>query len=115
MRRHRLSPCASLLVLFRALLLLLRVLRVLRVAQVRVQAIKARLPDMAVGLQPCVEFMERLRAQLVDALLGDRMRLNNSGIAEHAEMFRHLRLMESESLGDFSDRARPITQEFDNV
>src|SRR5258706_14776347 len=79
------------------------------------QAIKARTPDVAVGLQPYVKLAEGLGAQLVDALLSDRMHFDKPRIAERAEMFGDLRLMKPKPCGDFSHRMGAITQELDNV
>jgi hypothetical protein len=97
------------------LLLSMLLLLLLHVAQVRFQAIKARAPDVAVGLQPYVKLVEGLGAQLVDALLSDRMRFDEPGFAECAEMFGDLRLMKPKPCGDFSHRTGAVTQELDNV
>jgi hypothetical protein len=43
------------------------------------------------------------------------MRLDNPSIAEHAEVFGHLWLANPKLFGDFAYRARPITQELDNM
>jgi hypothetical protein len=97
------------------LLLFLCLFMSLHIAQVHIQAIKSRVPDVAVGFQPCVKLVEWLSTQLVDALLGDWMRLDEPGNFEYAEMFGDLRLAQTEPLGDISHRTGAITQEFDNV
>jgi hypothetical protein len=97
------------------MLLLLFWFLVLHLVQLRFQAIESCAPDATVGLQPRVKLVEWLRAQLVDALLGNWMHLDEPGIAEHAEVLGHLRLTEPKPLGDFSHRTGPITQELDNV
>jgi hypothetical protein len=97
------------------MVLLLSMLLLLHVAQVRLQAIKARAPDVAVGLEPYVKLVEGLGAQLVDALLSDWMRFDEPGFAECAEVFGDLWLMQPKPCGDFSHRTRPVAQELDNV
>jgi hypothetical protein len=97
------------------MMLLLFLLLSLLVAQVCLQAIQSRVPNVAVGRQPCVKLLERLGPQLVDALLSDRMRLDDPSIAEHTKVFRDLRLTEPKAFGGFPYRTGSITQEFDNV
>src|SRR5688500_15834792 len=41
-------------------------------------------------LEPGVELIERLGPQLIDALLRDRTYVDQTGVAEHAEVLRHL-------------------------
>jgi len=90
-------------------------LLLLHVAQVRFKAIKARAPDVAIGLQPYVKLLEGLGTQLVDALLSYRMRFDESGFAERAEVFGDLWLMKPKPCGDFPHRTGAVTQELDNV
>src|SRR5688572_25599329 len=66
-------------------------------------------------LQPCVELVERLGPQFVDALLRDRTDVDQTGVAEHAEVLRHLRLTQPEALRDLPYRARPIAEQLDDA
>src|SRR5688572_11427553 len=66
-------------------------------------------------LQPGVELVERLGPQLVDALLRDRANVDQTGVAEHAEVLRHLRLTQPEALGDLPYRSRPVAKELDDA
>src|SRR5260370_37072073 len=63
--------------------------------------------------QPGVELVEWLRPELVDALLRDRTHVHQAGVAQHAEVLRHLWLTEPEALGDLPYRARPVAEELD--
>lgn len=66
-------------------------------------------------MEPHVQFFERLRPQLVDALLRRGVHFDEPGVAEHVKVFRDLRLAEPELVDNFSHWARPVAQEFDNV
>src|SRR5215469_14522468 len=70
---------------------------------------------MAIRLQPHIKLVEWLGPQLIYALLGNRMYLHKPGLAEHAEMFRYLRLTNPEPVGNFPYRTGPVAQELDNV
>src|SRR6266542_2943809 len=65
-------------------------------------------------LQPRVELVEGLRPQLIDALLRDRTHVDQPGVTQHAEVLRHLRLTQSEALGDLPYRARPVAEKLDD-
>src|SRR5438093_13664083 len=66
-------------------------------------------------LEPRVELVDRLRSQLVDALLRDRTHVDQAGVAEHAEVLRHLRLAQSEALRDLPYRARLVAEQLDDA
>src|SRR5712692_1208534 len=78
------------------------------------QSIVACFLETAVGFQPGVERLERLRPQPVDPLLGRRVHLDQPRLTEHAEMFGDLWLAELEPRGNLPHRARALAQEFDN-
>jgi hypothetical protein len=48
-------------------------------------------------------------------MLRAHLDLDEAGFAEHAEVLRHLRLLEMETLADVSDRARPAAEELDDA
>jgi hypothetical protein len=52
---------------------------------------------------------------LVDALLRDRSYVDQAGIAEHAEVLRHLRLPQPEAPRDLPHRARPVPEQLDDA
>ena len=56
-----------------------------------------------------------LGAQLIDALLCVRMRLDDARATEHTQVFRDLRLAQSQSCGDIPDRTGAVTQKFNNM
>src|SRR5437867_2807531 len=66
-------------------------------------------------LEPDVELVERLRPQLVDALLRDRTHVDQAGVAQHAEVLRHLRLTQSEAFRDLPYRARLVAEQLDDA
>src|SRR5687767_8679707 len=66
-------------------------------------------------LQPRVELIEGLRPQLVDALLRDRTYVDQTGVAEHAEVLRHLWLTQSEALRDLPYRSRLVAEQLDDA
>src|SRR5258705_1593159 len=66
-------------------------------------------------LQPLVELVEWLRSQLIDALLRDRSHVHQTGVAEHAEVLRHLWLTQPEALGDLPYRARPVAEKLNDA
>src|SRR5260370_5200500 len=82
------------------MVLLLFLLLLLHVAQVRFQAIKARAPDVAAGLPPYVKLVQGLGAQLVDALVSDRIRIDEPDFAECPDGVVDLRFLEPKSCGD---------------
>src|SRR5687768_11859115 len=65
-----------------------------------VQFVEARIPELAIALEPDVKLLERLRAQLVKPLLCARLHLDQPRILEHAQVFADLRLIELEALPD---------------
>src|SRR5438094_6287541 len=86
----------------------------LQVLQHCVESIHPLLPDAAVALHPGGQLLESLRAQAVVPLLGDRMDLDQTGIAEDAEMLRHLRLAQLQPDHDLSHGLGPLPQEVDD-
>lgn len=83
--------------------------------QIIVLLIESLIPDAAEGLQPGDQLFERLRPQLVDPPVGDRMHHDKPGITKYAEMFGNLRLVKTKSIGDFPHSEGTVAQEFDNV
>ena len=70
-----------------------------------VQFIEARIPQLAIALEPVVQFPERFRPQLVEALLGDRLHVDQPGL-QRAQMLRACGWV-SQSLTDVVDRRGP--------
>jgi hypothetical protein len=78
-----------------------------------VEAIESVLHRAAITLKPHIELPEWLRPKSVDPLLRDRANLDKAGIAQHAEVFRDLRLPEAELLDDLPDRTGLTAQQLD--
>jgi hypothetical protein len=64
-------------------------------------------------LQPHFQLMERRGAQRINAALCVHANVNQSGIAEHAEMLGDLRLPETQPADQVPDGPWTVTQEFD--
>jgi hypothetical protein len=79
-----------------------------------VEALEIALPKALVFLQPHIELAKRRGPQFINAALSVHADFHQSGIAEHAEMFRDLRLAEAQALDQISDGLRPGAQEFDD-
>src|SRR5688500_9887027 len=80
-----------------------------------VEFLEAHIPDLAIALYPVVKLAQRLRAQLVDALLGARLHVHEPCFLQHAQMLRDLRLPELQALADVVHGARPGAQELDDA
>jgi hypothetical protein len=87
----------------------------LELKQIIVQLIESLFPDAAERLQPCIQLLKRLGPKSIYPPVSDRMHLYEPGIAEHAEMFGHLRLMQPKPIGDLSYWAGTVTQQFNDV
>jgi hypothetical protein len=64
-------------------------------------------------LEPCIQLIEWLGPELVDALLRDRTYVHQPGVAQHAEVLRHLGLTHPEALGDLPHWSRPVPEKLD--
>src|SRR5882724_9054047 len=80
-----------------------------------VQTLEVGLPNTPVLLQPHLKLLERLGAQGIDAALRVHANVNQSGIAENAQVLGDLRLAETQTMNHVTDRARPVEQEFDDL
>src|SRR5437868_3922788 len=85
------------------------------VAKDIVELIEALVPRASIGLQPLVELPQGPGAKAVDALLRNRMRLHEPGLAEHAEVLRDLRLAKTEPLDDLPDCAWLTPEKLDDL
>src|SRR5262245_13831276 len=59
-----------------------------------VQFVEARVPQPPIALEPVVKSAKRLCAQLVQALVGARLNVDEPDLLEHAQMLRDLGLVE---------------------
>jgi hypothetical protein len=84
-------------------------------AQIIVQAVETFVRDAVERLQPEVQVLEGFRPQLVDPAIGHGMHLHETCLTEYAKMFRNLRLLESEPVGDIPDGQGTVAQNLDNV
>ena len=80
-----------------------------------VQFLEARIPELAIALEPVVQLAQRLRAQLVEPLLRARLHVDEPGLLQHAQVLRDLRLVELQALADVVHRARPGAQQLDDA
>jgi hypothetical protein len=80
-----------------------------------VQTLEIAFPNTTVSLDPNFKLAKRLGPQLINATLSVHANFNQSGIAEHAQVFRDLWLAETQTLDHVTDGARAVAQEFDDL
>jgi hypothetical protein len=80
-----------------------------------VEAPEVALPKAPVALQPDFQFLEGRWAQSVNAALRVDANVDESGVAEDAQVFRNLRLAETQAADEVTDRAGPVAQKFNDV
>jgi RNA polymerase sigma-70 factor, ECF subfamily len=76
---------------------------------------EALIPQLAIALEPFVQLAERLGAQLIQALLGARLDIHQSGLFQDAQVLRHVRLVEPQPVADLVHRAGTGTQQLDDT
>jgi hypothetical protein len=79
-----------------------------------VQCLETLLPGAPVSLEPIVHLEERLSAQLVEALLGAWLDLDQPGLLQDPEVLRNLWLLELEPITDVPDRPRTRAEQLDD-
>jgi hypothetical protein len=78
------------------------------------EAVQVRGPELAVGGKPLVELGEWLRSDPVQAALRIRSGLDEPGVLEDAEVFRHRRLAEAQLLDELPDGPFAVTEEVED-
>jgi hypothetical protein len=87
----------------------------LELAEKAVEALEVALPNPPVPLEPGFQLLERRGAQSVNAALGVDANVDESGVAEDAQVFRDLGLAETQAADQVADRPRPVAQKFDDM
>jgi hypothetical protein len=87
----------------------------LEFAEKGIQTLEVVFPKTAITFQPHLQLLEGSRAQSIDAALGVRANMNETGIAEDAEMLGDLRLAQAEPADEVADGAGTAAQEFDDM
>ena len=80
-----------------------------------VEAIHPRFPKALEAGNPGAELLERLRPQRVNAKLRLGKLLDETRVAEDAQMLGNLGLPETEPLDDLAHRKRPVLEAFDDL
>src|ERR1700722_15110841 len=80
-----------------------------------IQFLETFLPDAPVASEPAVHLPKRLRTQLVEALLGARLHVDQPRLFQHAQMLRDLRLVQMQAGADVVPRPRAGAQELDDA
>jgi hypothetical protein len=93
-----------------AVLFLLTFLLFLEFLHVLVEGVHSAFPETPERIQPGSKLLERSCPQLIDALLGDWLHVDQTSLAEDTQVFGNLGLMQRQSLGDLSDWAGSIAQ-----
>src|SRR5580658_10106712 len=70
-----------------------------------IETLEIAFPDAAESFDPDFQFLQGCRAQRVDPALRIYAHVHQSGIAEHAQMLRDLRLAETEAMNHVADGA----------
>lgn len=68
-------------------------------------------PQPPVRLEPCVDFDQRLRAQLVPPALGVGSDPHQPGLTQHLEVFGGTGLAQAEPIGELTDQTRTLQQQ----
>src|SRR3954466_4662255 len=79
-----------------------------------VHLVEARLPELAVAFHPLGELAQRLRAQLVQALLRARLHLDQPHLLEYPQVLGDLRLGQPQPLAAVVPRGAPAAQQLDD-
>src|SRR5271154_1328295 len=80
-----------------------------------VQPLEINFPNAPVPFDPDFEFFQRRRAQRVDSALSVYADVDESGVAEHAQVFRDLWLGQTKAMNHVADRPGPVAQQFDDL
>jgi hypothetical protein len=65
-----------------------------------IEVLETFFPKPPVALEPPIHLSERLRAQLVQPLLGERLHVDEPRLFQDAKVLRHLRLVEMKAIAD---------------
>src|SRR5271156_734865 len=80
-----------------------------------VEALEIGFPDAPVSFDPRFQFFQRRRSQRINPALRIHAHVHESGVAEHPQMFRDLRLAQTQAMDHVADRSRPVTQQFHDL
>src|SRR5277367_992017 len=99
-----LPPCASTFSLLR-----------FQLTKHAIEALEIGFPDAPVSFDPDFQLFQRRRTQRVNPALRVHAHVHQSGVAEHAQMLRDLRLAQTQAMDHVADRPRPVTQQFHDL
>src|SRR5271156_1940368 len=77
-----------------------------------IEALEIGFPDAPVSFDPRFQFFQRRRSQRINPALRIHAHVHESGVAEHPQMFRDLRLAQTQAMDHVADRSRPVPQQF---
>lgn len=83
--------------------------------EIALEVREALIPQRSEVLEPLVEVAEWFGPQRIEALLRTRVDVHQTGVAQHAQVLRDLRLIELESCADRPDGLRSAAQELDDA
>src|SRR5277367_4105054 len=99
-----LPPCASTFSLLR-----------FQLTKHAIEALEIGFPDAPVSFDPDFQLFQRRGAQCINAALRIHAHVHQSSVAEHAQVFRDLRLAQPEAMNHVADRSRAIAQQLDDL
>jgi hypothetical protein len=84
-------------------------------AQHLVEGREACFPKSAVALEPVVKLAQRLRSELIEALLGARLDRHQARVVEHPQVLGDLGLPERQAVADLVHAEGAGAQELDDA
>src|SRR5277367_2887411 len=80
-----------------------------------IQPLEIGFPNAPVPFDPDLQLFQWRRAQRINPALRVHANIHQSRVAEHAQMFRDLRLAQTQALDHIAHGARPFAQQFDDL
>jgi hypothetical protein len=93
----------------------LRSFLVLHPLKVPLEAVESLIPESPVGLDPCIDLAKRLRPQPVEASLGIDADVDESRVAEHAEVLRDGRLAHRQPVHELAHGSLSVAQQVEDA
>jgi hypothetical protein len=80
-----------------------------------IEALEVALPKTPESLHPNFKLLQRRWPQRINPALGVHANVHQSGITEHPQVFRDLRLAETELIDHVPNRPRSVKEQFDDL
>src|SRR5271155_1571079 len=80
-----------------------------------IQPLEIGFPNAPVSFDPHFQLFQWRRAQRINPALRVHANIHQSRVAEHAQMFRDLRLAQAQAMNHVADGPRPFAQQFNDL